>query len=72
MSYISNLVKQLKELAQNPYTAHPYIELLNSAAFHLEEQQSEIDSLKAQRRDLSWDIENARQRYEERDRSNEW
>lgn len=73
MDFISKLAADCKEASERPEIKNGNVDyLLKAAAMHLEDQLAEIGSLRAQMRDMSWDIENARQRYDERDRSNEW
>lgn len=73
MDFISQLASDCKEASERPEIKGGNIDyLLKAAAMHLENQQAEIGSLKAQMRDMSWDLENSRITYIERDRSNEW
>ncbi len=73
MDFVAKIAIDCREASERPEIKGGNIDyLLKSAAHHLEDQLAEIGSLKAQIRDMGWDLDNARQRYEERDRSNEW
>lgn len=70
--FIANLVKDLKEASERPEIKGGNVDyLLKTAAFHLENQQTDIESYKTQIREMGWELDIARQNIDERRRYDE-